>query len=313
MRFKSKSRALIQPIAEILEKYQTLGYDLTVRQIHYQLVSKNIIKNTFENYKMLVSLLTDARMAGALDWGVIVDRNRNATRWRTWSTIPSFLESMAHQFNVDKWADQDKYVEVMVEKDALSGIIEPVCGPLGVAFTANKGYSSASAFYEAGKRFRRQAELGKELHLLYLGDHDPSGIDMTRDVGYRISLLGGDPIGKMLGDEARPLDIRVTRLALNIEQVRQFNPPENFAKGADSRSPAYISQFGDKCWELDAVEPTTLAELVKSSVVKLRDEAKWILAVERENALIDTIKKFAESFGNWEKRQKKNKQTKKTK
>lgn len=293
-RFNGKSSGLLSHIERILNDYARDGYDLTVRQIHYALVSKNIIKNTVKQYKSLVALVNDARMAGVLDWRTVVDRGRNAYRPENWTSVGAMARDMAASFKIDKWADQPVYLEVMVEKQALEGVLLPACSRLDVTFTANKGYSSASAFYRAGKRFARRASEGKRLVVLYLGDHDPSGMDMTRDIMERVPLLGGSPCQS--GFPAMPLNMEIQRLALNINQVREFKLPPNPAKQTDSRCAGYVSEFGPESWELDAIEPRALDALVTDAVAKLRDEVLWAAACAREELQRKALTKFAKRF-----------------
>jgi hypothetical protein len=179
-------------------------------------------------------------------------------------------------------------VEIMVEKDALSGILEPVCRELHIRFTANKGYSSSSAMYEAGKRMARAQRYGKDVHIFYFGDHDPSGIDMTRDIDERLAMF------------AETHHIEVHRLALNWEQVEEWQPPENPAKETDSRYESYREQFGESSWELDAVEPRTLASLVRDHVQELIDQDQWDEVMEEERRMREELQSFADEYENRE-------------
>jgi hypothetical protein len=293
-RFNGKSTKMLRVIEEILDHYAKQGFDLSVRQLFYQLVSKNIIPNKQKQYKSLVGLVNDARLAGVLDWRNVVDRGRNAYRPRHWANPGEMAREMAASFKIDKWDDQPYYLEVMVEKQALEGVLTPVCNELDITFMANKGYSSASAFYRAGKRFRQRALEGKKCVVLYLGDHDPSGIDMTRDIFERVPLLGGTPLTR--DTMPTPLDMTVNRLALNIAQVRKYNPPENPARQTDSRCIGYMAKFGRSSWELDALEPSVLADLVRKAVMKVRDEKLWAEAVKREEKMRKELTKFADSY-----------------
>jgi len=184
-------------------------------------------------------------------------------------------------------------VEVMVEKQALEGVLEPVCQQLDVPFTANKGYSSSSAMYEASKRFVRQSELDKQLFVIYLGDHDPSGIDMSRDVLDRLELFIKTALGRANNEDS---GLVVKRIALNMDQVRELNPPENPAKITDSRADGYIKRFGHSSWELDAIEPARLASLVRDAVTGLLDvemfEASKLRQEVGRDQLIAAAKKF---------------------
>jgi hypothetical protein len=170
----------------------------------------------------------------------------------------------------------------MVEKAALEGVLIPVCRDLGIRFTANRGYSSSSTMYEAGKRLEGYSE-DKRIIILYLGDHDPSGIDMTRDVHERLSMFSWSKI-------------EVRRLALNMDQIETLNPPKNPAKMTDTRANAYIAKFGNSSWELDAIEPTALARLVQKAVRELRDETQWQKALRLEDRMRKELKRFVNQY-----------------
>lgn len=270
-RFASKSEVLLKHITEILERYASQGLSLSVRQLYYQLVTINAIKNNHAEYKSIVDLVSNARLAGRIDWDAIVDRARALLRPRNWEDAPAAVRWVHEQFQMDKWRNQDWHVEVMVEKQALEGVLEGVCVETDVAFCANKGYSSQTMMYYAGKRLQRLVEEeDKKLLIIYLGDHDPSGMDMTRDIRDRLALF------------SRKTEIRVARVALNMPQIRRYNPPPNPTKQTDARTPDYNAQFGDTCWELDALEPTVIVDLVRREILKVRDEAKWEMALKEE-------------------------------
>ena len=284
-RFSRKSAAMIEVVNSILEEYAGQGYDLTLRQLYYQLVARAYIENSVKTYKQLGGVVSDARMAGLIDWDMIADRGRQTITPTHWESPGEMIEAATDQFAVDKWADQDNHVEVMVEKQALEGVLIPVCRDLDIRFTANKGYSSMSALYEAGRRLRDFAERGKSIKILYLGDHDPSGLDMTRDVDERIKTFVGFDV-----------DIVVDRLALNGDQIRELNPPENPAKATDTRFKAYADEYGLSSWELDAIEPRRLAQIVTTAVEALRDATKWEVAVKREDDMKADLLSFATSY-----------------
>lgn len=290
-KFYSDSLSLIGTINEILDDYEAQGYDLSLRQLYYQLVSRNVVENTEKSYKNVGNLVSDGRLAGLIDWNMIRDRGRVCVGNPHCESIPELINSTMYGFAVDMWANQKHYIEVMVEKQALEGVLEPVCSELDIPFTANKGYSSSSAMYDASKRFINAAEEGKELHVLYLGDHDPSGIDMTRDVDDRFQLF----FSRHTDDER---EHQVHRLALNMDQVWQYRPPENPAKMTDTRADDYVRKFGQSSWELDALEPTVLAKLVKDAVNQLIDYEQWDADLERQQEGRDKLKAFADTYDN---------------
>lgn len=288
---------MIGTINGILETYEAQGFDLSLRQLYYQLVARALIENTERSYKNIGNLVSDARLAGLIDWDMIKDRGREMVKNPHWETPRQFLENVAPQFRFNLWRDQDVYVEVMVEKQALEGVLEPVCRQLDVPFTANKGYSSSSAMYEASKRFLRAAEEGRECYVVYLGDHDPSGIDMSRDVESRLDLFVKVSMDRM--DEIGPNEpsaVTMKRVALNMDQVRELNPPENPAKVTDSRASGYITRFGHSSWELDAIEPRQLAQIVTDAVQEIMDVDKFEKNRAEMEKNREALLKFAKKF-----------------
>lgn len=282
--FSAPSLEKIDLINGILDEYRAQGFRLSLRQLYYQLVARDYIENTQRSYKNLGNLVSDGRQAGLIDWDMIEDRNRSTQSVGHWENPGQIVSAAAKQFRIDKWADQEWHVEVMVEKDALSGVLWPVCRDLDIAITANKGYSSSSQMYEMGQRLDLKASQGKQIAVLYLGDHDPSGIDMTRDVEERLLLY------------SRLYSIEVERLALNWDQIELWRPPENPAKTTDSRYAAYVAEFGESSWELDAVEPAQLARLVREFVANYRDNDLWQAAVEQENEMRAELQAFVNKW-----------------
>jgi len=282
--FSPVSLGMIQIANQILDEYRAQNFRLSLRQLYYQLVARDHIPNNQRSYKNLGNLISNARQAGLIDWEMIEDRGRETVIPGHWDSPAEIVETAARQFRIDKWADQPWHVEVMVEKDALSGVLEPVCRGLDVGITANKGYSSSSTMYEIGKRLTRHHHDGKQIRVFYLGDHDPSGIDMTRDVEDRLKMY------------SRLGDIEVVRLALNFEQVQRWQPPENPATDTDARFAAYVAEYGESSWELDAVEPRTLAELVRHAVQMLLDIDAWDEAMEREGEMREELMLFAKGY-----------------
>lgn len=281
--FSSSSITLIDEANAILDEYSRQGYTLSLRQLYYQLVSRDKVENTLQSYKRVGSIISDARLAGLVDWEMIEDRGRTLTILGFWDNPAQIVQACASQFRIDKWADQPNHIEVMVEKDALSGVFAPVCHKLEVGFTANKGYSSSSAMYEAGRRMKYHLLRGKTPVVFYFGDHDPSGIDMTRDVTERLGLFA----------EAQ---VEVRRLALNYDQVEELNPPENPTKETDSRAQGYIELYGYSSWELDAVEPASLAEMIENAVLPFRDDGLWLDAVDREDEMRNQLAKLVKKL-----------------
>lgn len=257
IRFQQKSLDLINLVNTVIDEYESQGYELTLRQIYYQLVARGYIPNNERSYKNIGNLINDGRLAGLIDWNAVVDRTRNLKGNSHWEKPQDVINSAAYSYMLNRWKDQPNYVEVWVEKDALVGIVGKICGKLDVPFFSCRGYTSQSEMWVAAQRFIRQE--GKESRtIIHLGDHDPSGIDMTRDIQDRMSLFGAD--------------VYVKRVALTMEQIDTYNPPPNPTKLTDARATGYIEEYGFKCWELDALEPKVITDLIQQEVTALCDD-----------------------------------------
>lgn len=277
--FKPESLDRIAWMSRIVEEYQKQGLRLTARQLYYQFVARDLIPNTPRSYQNLTTLLTNARYAGLIDWDAIEDRGREPNTPSEWETVADLTESACRAFRLPRWDGQENYVELWVEKQALAGVLEPLASEFHVTLMVNKGYSSASAMFESAKRFARRHR-DHECVLLYLGDHDPSGEDMVRDIGDRLREFG-----------VRNLDVR--KLALTMTQIRKYNPPPNPAKVTDSRYAAYAAEHGSQSWEVDALPPDVLAKLIRAEFKKLIDTSKLTEIKERESTLRERLREAA--------------------
>lgn len=283
--FQSKTLDRIAMANEIIQLYRRQGYKLTLRQLYYQMVARDLIPNNLRSYKNLGTIIGNGRLAGLIDWSSIEDRLRYLVMVPHWKKPEDIVHSAANSFRNDKWKKQSCRIEIWVEKDALSGVLTPIAEKHDVGFFAARGYPSLSEMYSAGQRFARYARAGQEIHILHLGDHDPSGIDMTRDIEDRVSMF------------AQKL-LKVNRLALNWDQIELYNPPPNFAKQTDSRFAGYEEQYGDESWELDALDPTTLESIVEPVILELRDDKQWYIDVEIEEEYREQL---AVAAANWPK------------
>jgi len=285
-RFKSASMKMIEQAQDIIGEYSRQGFSLTLRQLYYQFVSRDLLPNKQSEYKRLGSVINDARLAGLIDWNAIEDRTRFLRSVNSWDTPNDIIRSAANSFRLDLWDNQDNYCEVWIEKDALVGVIEPVCNRLRVPFFACRGYSSQSEQWEAGRRMQRKINNGKEVHVLHFGDHDPSGIDMTRDNEDRLRMF--------IERDADASQFHIHRLALNMDQVRTHKPPPNPAKTTDSRFEGYVRLHGQKSWELDALEPKIIANLIEKNVKAMINEEQWAEDLEREEGNREALEKLAD-------------------
>jgi len=270
IRFSKSSQEIIFQANKIIREYQNQGFTLTLRQLYYQFVSRDLIKNNVQSYKRLGSIANDARLAGLIDWDAIEDRTRELSHVNTWEQPSDIIRACAEQFKIDLWDTQPNYIEVWVEKEALAGVVETVCNKYRVPFLSCRGYTSQSEMWRAGERLKERAS-NQEITILHLGDHDPSGIDMSRDIEDRL---------KMFTD----MSFEFVRLALNMSQIREFNPPPNFAKQTDSRFQDYLNKFGEDSWELDALEPSVITGLIETAIQERINSDAWKEAVDIEES-----------------------------
>lgn len=260
----------------IIADYQAQGLKLTLRQLYYQHVTKNWITNEEKSYKNLIRLISDARMAGLIDWDAIEDRVRVPRVPSQWDSLEDILESVYRSFRLPRWEGQEYYTELWVEKDALSGVLRPMAHEFHVTMMVNKGYSSLSAMYEASKRFLEAEDRGQRTKLFYLGDHDPSGEDMVRDIQDRLNTFGSEVI--------------VEKIALTMAQVEEYNPPPNPAKMSDSRAAKYVNKHGNESWEVDALPPNALQDLIREALKSVVDQDKIDAVIAKEEKEKDLLR-----------------------
>jgi len=269
LKLSRNNRMKLNVINRIIQSYVDQGYRLTLRQLYYQLVSRNIIPNTKAEYAKLSDILVQGRMGGIVDWDAIEDRIRIPFIPYFVSGIPDAINDTIEQYRLDRLEDQEVYLECWVEKDALSGVLKRITSHYHIRLLVNRGYSSCTAMHDAALRIiNKQNE--KDCHILYLGDHDPSGVDMVRDIKHRLQEFG-----------ARA---NVKRIAITQGQIKKYNPPPNPAKIKDPRAKAYIETFGNISWEVDALNPEVLHEIVRKEIIDLIDLVLFNSKLAKEKA-----------------------------
>lgn len=279
---------IIYKAEQICKEYAAAGFSMTLRQVYYQFIARDLFpdtwidveynrknklsldtKNTEKNYKRLGDTLNTGRLCGLLDWDHMEDRTRNMKKIQTWGKPQDIIDAVRYGYRLDPWRDQENYVQVWIEKEALEGVIIPVCDQYRLPYIACKGYMSQSEMRAQAMSILRKNRLNKNVYILHLGDHDPSGIQMSEDIAGRMLMFG-----------AR-LEFR--RLALNMDQIEELNPPPNPAKVTDSRYAGYVEQFGiDESWELDALTPQYISNLISEQMTDLIDWDAWEATMRQE-------------------------------
>lgn len=256
----------VQEVVEELRQY----WALTLRQIYYQLVAKGYIENNKSSYNALSKLVKWMRIDGRIPWDALEDRSRTLGRKRGWSNTKEFLEhelkTMFKGYTRCRVQTQPKYIEVWVEKDALSQIFHKVVYPYCIRSTAVRGYSSVTFLADYYVRATEAIMQGKKPVVLYFGDLDPSGVQMLE-----ASI-------ETLEDELDLYDVEFKRIGLNPEHIKKYDLPADPSaiKISDPRYDAYVRRYGEVAVELDAVHPADLKKMIKNAVENELDmEAYW--------------------------------------
>lgn len=294
-RFKGFHVDIIDHANVILADYRRQGYDMTLRQLYYQFVSRDLFPDSWRDkengstnnqasYKKLGDIISQARRAGEIDWDYLIDITRHVRSPTFWDSPKSIVSACASQFDVDWWNNQEYRPQVWVEKDALVGVLEVACSDWHCPYFSCRGYTSDSEIWKSARAFKEVHRKGQTPIVFHLGDHDPSGIDMTRDIQERLSLFSG-------------LKVEVKRLALNRDQVDQYSPPPNPAKSTDTRYRKYEEDHGDESWELDALSPTVISGLIADEMNAIIDTSEWEKRIEERD---ESRRKLVEVANNWE-------------
>lgn len=275
--YRDQAQGMIAKANAIIHEYMDQGLTITLRQLYYQFVAQDLLPgswadkrtgstNNERSYKNLGSMITKARMSGHLPWNGMEDRTRRSNNFNSWETPAEIIAETARSFTTPKWKNMPVQPEVWVEKDALSGIIEIPAQRFQVPWMAARGYLSKDAMWRTAQRIiKRYEENRQNTVIIYLGDHDPSGLDMVRDIEEQLSVFLGE-------SDAR---VGVDPIALTMQQILEHNPPPNPTKATDSRASTYIARYGNDSWELDALNPTYLVELIRDSIRQYMPDDVW--------------------------------------
>jgi hypothetical protein len=271
-------------------------WPMTVRQLFYALVSAVIIQNCLRDYKRTSRAITIARRDDRVPYEQIVDRSRPtyfSSNWNSVAELGEAMELQLQQYRRDYWQDQPTYCEMICEKDALTGSLDPVRREYGLTLEALRGFDSESKTHEVAKRFVDARQDGKKVVVLYLGDWDPSGECIEVDLKDRIVANMRKVLG--LPKDARDplLDIEIRRIAIFKEDIRKFNLPPLKVKDTDRRSAKFVRKHGNRAVELDALPPNELRGRLRIAIESLIDRAAWNRARLVEEAQRATCQRYA--------------------
>lgn len=275
---KPNERTLLlwDAILQVMDEYDRMS----VRQLFYQMVSRGYVDKTEQAYKRVADASVQMRLAGRLPYRKIVDGHRERRKTFAHNGLSQALEAAADLYRRNYWINQPRHIEVWSEKDALSGIIHPICDEFGVTYVASRGFPSLTIRYQSAQDFKR---LGKPVTIFYFGDHDASGRKISDNLEEELRQHGAD--------------VTVLRMALEPQQIYQYRLPTRPGKKTDTRHAAFAKEFGDASVELDAMPPDVLADIVRRSILLAIDVDEWERVEEVEEMERVTMRSLAEA--NW--------------
>jgi hypothetical protein len=263
---------------------------MTIRQLFYRLVSAAVIGNCLRDYQRVSKAMTKARDDGRVDYDWIVDRSRATYRPGSYKNLADFgkaLENACKQYRMDYWQDQPSYVEIWCEKDAVTGSIDEVRRQYGVTVEAQRGFNSTTNVHNVAQRLLDKKSEGKHLHVLYVGDWDPSGEEIQADVERRVK-----PWQYTANACVNLFDFHLYRVAIFKDDIRTFNLPPLRVKTADSRAAKFLRRHGDYAVELDALPPTELRARLRRAIEKVIDHSAWDRALMVEEGQRQTCQRY---------------------
>lgn len=243
-----RTRAEIEALKDAMYRIVEEDRPMTVRQVFYRMVSEGQIGKTEAEYKNTVTrLLAEMRLAGEMPFSWLADNTRWMRKPAAYDSLEAMLKASEEAYRRDLWANQAAYVEVWLEKDALSGVLYEVTAPWDVPLMVTRGYPSLSYLHTAAEAIRAAR---RPAYLYYFGDHDPSGLDIPRNVEDR------------LREFAPEAEIHFTRLAVTPRQIEEMSLPTRPTKRTDSRA----KSFRGESVEVDAIPPRTLRAMAKAAI-----------------------------------------------
>lgn len=272
----SKDELIDKIIETANEMYKFMDLPITVRQLYYALVSRGYIVNG--RYQTLVKLLTELRENERLDWRLFDDKGR-AIYCPAVISYDADVKELINNYicnislpAVDKWHNQPYHLELWYEKDALSNYFRHIADAKGIISYATRGFNSTTMTFETAERLKQYAD--KKVVILYCGDYDPHGFLIFKSLQNKIKNAG------------------IKRIALSAEQIKKYNLIEMpKLKGDGKIKDEFIAAHGDKAYELDALPPVELIDIITEEIKKYYDETLYDNSKQIENErLFDTIK-----------------------
>jgi hypothetical protein len=273
---QKQSLELLTQVQKIISNYD---FALTLRQIYYQLVARQIIPNEQRYYKKLSRLCVSGRDEGILPEEGFADRLRVIDKLGSWTDLNEFMKVVKRSYRKDKWQNQDNYLEIWTEKDALRSVLTEITYRYDVSLMVARGQLSRTEVYRTAGRYKAQSD--KKCHLYYCGDFDPSGLSIYDSIKKRVMDFG--------------VFINFERIALTQEQIKEYRLPSDPAKQSDPNYNKFVNIYGsDMVVELDSLPPDVLRRIVEGCILQNIHEGYLAQTLRREKDEKDKLNKFIE-------------------
>ena len=289
MKTYAKNTVLLTEALDVLQAEQPC----TLRQLYYRLISRGALPNKQSAYAALGRLMTRARERGMFSKRWIVDHTRATLKPSSWSGLNDFGDTVRNVYRKDFWASLDHHIEVFVEKDAIAGTIQPVTHEYDVALRVCRGYSSVSFAGEIADEWR---DIQKPIHAFYLGDYDPSGFDIERDLREKLARYSGRTCS-VDGDDPGCDEFAWSRLGVVASDFNEFDLIRLPIKVSDCRTNGFRAEHGDHGAEVDAIPPTELRRRVTEAIDSHIDVDRWNKLITVEELERQTMRQMLATLG----------------
>jgi hypothetical protein len=279
---------VVENALEVFEQYDTA---ITLRQLYYRLVSRLLIPNTVNSYKRLSRIMVKAREQEDVPVNCLEDRSRRVLgRGDTgYDSAEEYLKQKLSSlqdswkgFSMPMWEDQPVYILISLEKDALSRLVSRVANKYSIRTFPTRGYPSFS-YVQTMANYMQTRLSGKSIIVLYFGDFDPSGVDIERDLEDRLYRYGAK-------------DFKVKRIALKLDQIKEYNLPPMPVKLSDARAESFMAKHGDQSVELDALDPNLLQDTVEKAIRDNINTRRWNARIRKIESLQTWIRDKLENI-----------------
>jgi len=287
---ESNSQLVLEPLSRlrrnrsladaIIETVQEVEPPVTIRQLFYALQSRGRIALTRQAYRQVQHLTAWLRYEGVIPYDWFVDRTRRPDELSTWADSTDYLDTVRQAYRKNLWEGQSDYVEIWLEKDALSSFFANITRQYLVTLMVCRGFSSISFLYEAAMDLSR---IEKPIYIYFFGDHDPSGRNIESKVV------------ESLGRHGVELD-EFLRVAILPEDIEEYKLPPALAKKSDPRYSKFVQEYGTNAVELDALPPKELRKRISDCIVQHIDVDEWrrLRVIEKEEQAL--LARIADQF-----------------